>query len=140
MLTKTLQPERFQKDKLKSKRSMETGFPSPATDHLEGRLNLHEHLVKNNASTFFCRVKGSEDEDLGFYDGDLLVVDRSLAFKHHSFVVAVIEGDLRICRLWNQGKRWSLQLAGDQFIYLEPDQAGDSCLWGVISHAIHSCI
>lgn len=140
MLTQTHQPKQLRKDSLKSKRSMETGFPSPATDHLEDRLNLHEHLVKNTAATFFCRVSGPEDEGLGFYDGDLLIVDRSLAFKHHSIVVALVEGELRICRLWNRGKRWSLELAGNQFVQLEHDQAGESCMWGVVSHVVHSCI
>lgn len=140
MLVQTLNPRNLRNDSLKAKRSAETGFPSPATDHLEERLNLHEHLVQHPAATFFCRVKGTDDEELGFYDGDLLVVDRSLAFKHHSFVIAMVEGELNICRLWNRGKRWSLQLSGNHFVHLEPDQTGENCMWGVISNVIHSCI
>ena len=35
------------------------GFPSPADDHMERRLDLNEHLVRNPLSTFFLRVDGA---------------------------------------------------------------------------------
>lgn len=119
---------------------MESGFQSSASDHLEARLNLHDLLVHNSAATFFCRVKGSEDEALGFHDGDLIVVDRSLAFKHHSIVVAEVEEEFRICRLWNRKKRWSLQLGDNRFIHLKSDQTSEDIMWGVVSYVIHSCL
>jgi len=125
---------------LNRRRSLETGFPSPATDHMEKRLDLHEHLVQNQPATFFCRISGSEEEELGLYDGDLLIVDRSLAFKHHSIVIAVIDGELRACRLWNKGKRWSLQFGDNSFIHLQRDGSSQEQLWGVVSYVVHSCI
>jgi len=140
MITHSKQPAKLQKNRLKIKRSTETGFPSPATDHLEERLNLQEHLIRNPSATFFCRVKGSEDEELGVCDGDLLVVDRSLAFKHHSLVIARVEGDYRVCRLWNRGHRWSLQMPGNRFVHLDSERPAEEMMWGVISHVIHSCI
>lgn len=118
----------------------ETGFPSPATDHLETRLNLNDHLVQNKNATFFCRIRGSEEAPLGFQDGDLLVVDRSLAFKHHSFVIVVLGGELRLCRLWNSGERWSLQTSEREFIRLKRDESTEEVFWGVVSYVIHSCI
>jgi len=133
-------PEQSKRPSLKEKRSMETGFPSPATDHLEDRLNLHNHLVQNEAATFFCRIRGHDDEILGLYDGDLLIVDRSLAYKHHSLVIAVIDGEQRVCRLWNKGKRWSLQFGDNSFHYLEQNGGAENLLWGVISHVVHSCL
>jgi len=140
MLTHTLHPEKLRKDNLSVKRSVQTGFPSPATDHLEERLNLHDHLVRNEPATFFCRIRGSEEEELGFYDGDLLIVDRSLAFKHHSFVIAVVDGKQRVCRLWNKGRRWSLQFGDNNFLHLEQNGDAQEILWGVVSHVVHSCI
>ena len=133
-------PEKPKKKSLKEKRSMETGFPSPATDHLEDRLNLHDHLVRNEAATFFCRIRGNEAETLGLYDGDLLIVDRSLAYKHHSLVVAMIDGEQHVCRLWNKGKRWSLQLGDNSFHHLEQNGEAEKLLWGVVSHVVHSCL
>lgn len=121
-------------------RSRETGFPSPATDHMEERLNLHEYLVRNESATFFCRIRGSEEEELGVYDGDLLIVDRSLAFKHHSIVIAVVDGEQRVCRLWNKGSRWSLQFGDNSFLNIEQNGDAQEMLWGVVSHVVHSCL
>ena len=37
---------------------VEAGFPSPAEDFLDARLDLHSHLVRNEAATFFLRAHG----------------------------------------------------------------------------------
>lgn len=140
MLHQQKVPAKLKRKSLSDKRSMETGFPSPATDHLEDRLNLHEHLVRNEAATFFCRIRGDEEEELGLFDGDLLIVDRSLAYKHHSLVIAIIDGEQRVCRLWNNGKRWSLQMGDNSFLHMEPNGEAQQIMWGVVSHVIHSCI
>jgi len=54
------------------------GFPSPADDYIEGRLSLDEHLVPHKDSTFFVRAKGNSMMGAGIFDGNLLVVDKSL--------------------------------------------------------------
>ena len=54
------------------------GFPSPAEDHLESRLDLNQHLIRNPSSTFFVRAAGESMMEAGIYDQDLLVVDLSL--------------------------------------------------------------
>ena|SRR6516225_3904037 len=53
------------------------GFPSPADDHLQKALNLHEHLIKHPAATFFAHVDGDSMIDANLYDGDLLIIDRA---------------------------------------------------------------
>jgi DNA polymerase V len=128
-------PERSKKPSLSKKR-----FPSPATDHLEDRLNLHDHLIHNEAATFFCRIRGRDEEELGLKDGDLLIVDRSLAYKHHSLVVAIFEGEQRVCRLWNKGRHWSLQFGDNSFHHLKQNGESQNILWGVVSHVVHSCL
>ena len=57
------------------------GFPSPADDHLEAEINLHEHVVKRPAATYFVRAEGDSMLGDGIHDGDLLVVDRSLELE-----------------------------------------------------------
>lgn len=56
-------------------------FPSPADDHIEGKLDLNEHLVRRPAATFFVRASGESMRDAGIFDGDLLIIDRSIAAK-----------------------------------------------------------
>lgn len=140
MLIQTYPAGKARKRKLTVNEIPGTEFIYPATDHLKNRLNLHAHLVQNPAATFFYRVKGAMDEELGFYDGDLLVVDRSLAFKHHSIVVGLVEGELRICRLWNRGDKWALQLADRRLIDVDWENAWEDMMLGVVSYVIHSCI
>jgi DNA polymerase V len=53
------------------------GFPSPATDYIEEDVDLNVHLIKNVPATFIIRVQGKSMTDVGIYDGDLLVIDRS---------------------------------------------------------------
>ncbi|MEX0647056.1 MAG: S24 family peptidase [Balneolaceae bacterium] len=139
MLAQSYQPHSSQTLTLKKRRSAETGFSCPAAGHMEGQLNLHEYLVQRPASTFFSRVKGNSDNNLGVFDGDILVVDRSLAPRHESLVVAVVEGEFRICRLI-QEKQWMLEYGSGKRITIDFEEEQRSVIWGRVSHVIHSCI
>ncbi len=70
------------------------GFPSPATDYIEEDVDLNVHLIKNVPATFIIRVQGKSMTDVGIYDGDLLVIDRSLKPKNFSTVVANVHDEL----------------------------------------------
>ena len=70
------------------------GFPSPATDYVEDDIDLNTHLIKNIPSTFLIRVQGKSMNNVGIYDGDLLVVDRSLDPKKFSTVIVNINEEL----------------------------------------------
>ncbi|MBU6323002.1 MAG: translesion error-prone DNA polymerase V autoproteolytic subunit, partial [Burkholderiales bacterium] len=72
------------------------GFPSPAADHYDKRLDLNEHLVLHPEATFFLRVKGDSMIGAGIHDGDLLVVDRSLEPSHGRVVIAALDGELTV--------------------------------------------
>src|SRR4029450_12812182 len=87
------------------------GFPSPADDHLDRDLDLHELLIQHPASTFYVRVGGDWVQGAGLYDGDLLIVDRSLEPKHTDIVIAVLNGELTVKRLFKQGLLDKLLLA-----------------------------
>ncbi len=66
------------------------GFPSPAEDHLESRLDLNQHLIRNPSSTFFVRAAGESMMEAGIYDQDLLIVDRSIEKRNHRVVIATL--------------------------------------------------
>ena len=72
------------------------GFPSPADDYLDRKLDLNEHLIKNPAATFFVRVAGDSMTGAGINDNDILVVDRSLEPCNGSIVIAVVYGELTV--------------------------------------------
>ena len=79
--------------------SISAGFPSPAEDHMDISLDINEYLVKHPSSTFYIYVKGDSMIDSGIFDGDLLIVDRSLEVKSNSVVVAVIDGDFTVKKI-----------------------------------------
>ena len=75
---------------------VQAGFPSPADDYMEGKLDLHKHLVRNESATFFLRASGNSMEGAGIFDGDLLVVDRSIEATHNRIVIAALDGELTV--------------------------------------------
>ena len=75
------------------------GYPSPAQDYFDGRIDLNEHLIKDITSTYVVRVSGDSMEGAGISDGDELIVNRALEPKDGSVVVAVLDGELTIKRL-----------------------------------------
>lgn len=114
----------------------QTGFPSPARDHLENRLNLHDHIVKHPSSTFFSRVEGESNSRLGVYNGDILVVDRSLAPKNESLVLAVLEGEITICKVVRRMNDWFLLLGDGSYRPVNFDD--EAVIWGKVTHVIHA--
>ena len=76
--------------------SVSAGFPSPATDYMENKLDLNEYLIKHPAATFIVKAKGPSMSDAGILSGDLLIVDRSITPKSNDIVIASIFGDLTV--------------------------------------------
>jgi SOS-response transcriptional repressor LexA len=89
-----LRPPRCQPLPLVSS-SVAAGFPSPADDYIESRIDLNDVLIRHPSSTFFLRVSGESMRDAGILDGDLLVVDRAVEPGPAGWVVAVVEGPSR---------------------------------------------
>ncbi|OGW67054.1 MAG: peptidase S24 [Nitrospirae bacterium RIFCSPLOWO2_02_FULL_62_14] len=112
------------------------GFPSPADDYLEGKLDLNQHLIKHPAATYFVRVTGDSMIGAGIHSGDLLVVDRSLEPADNSVVIAIVDGELTVKRLsTRQGRPWLLP---DNDKYPPVEVREDSLqIWGVVTHVIH---
>ena len=75
------------------------GFPSPADDHMEEKLDLNTHLVKHPTATFFVKASGDSMVGAGIHSGDILIVDRSLNPKSGKIVIAAIDGQLTVKRL-----------------------------------------
>ena len=112
------------------------GFPSPADDHMEGRLDIHALLVKRPAATFFCRANGASMTDAGINDGDLRVVDRSIEPHNGDVVVACIDGGLTVKRLHRNGAHWSLASANPDFSPVPINPEDGVLVWGVVTFAI----
>jgi len=114
------------------------GFPSPAEDYIEGRLDLNRHLIKHPAATFFVRVAGDSMIGAGIHPGDILVVDRALEPQDSNVVIAVIDGELTVKRI--SQRKGKLFLVPDNQAYepLEIVEEMEFEVWGVVTSVIHN--
>ena len=115
------------------------GFPSPATDYIEEDMDLNIHLIKNAPATFVIRVQGKSMSSAGIYDGDLLIVDKSLNPKNFSTVIASVNDELVVK---NFIKEKNLQFLSSSSKNSEGKIAlntnSNIFIWGVVTYVIHS--
>lgn len=78
-----------------------SGFQSPAADYLEGRLDIANHIIVDPHSIFYFQMKGKAMQSTGIFDGDILIVDRSLLPTHGAIIIAFIEGTFT-CQIYLQ--------------------------------------
>ena len=110
------------------------GFPSPATDYIEDDVDLNTHLIKNPPATFIIRVQGKSMSDVGIYDGDLLVVDRSINPKNSSTVIANVNEEL-VVKTFVKGKNNNYLASGLNKIELRENP--NVIIWGTVTYVIH---
>ncbi len=113
------------------------GFPSPAADYEEDKLDLNKHLIKNSAATFFVRVTGDSMTGAGIHSGDLLVVDRSLEPRDKNVVIAAINGELTVKRIRIRNKKITLEPENENYASQEIAEDTEFQVWGVVTCVIH---
>ena len=112
------------------------GFPSPADDYIDRMLDLNELLIKNPSATFFVRVAGESMKDAGIYDGDILIVDRSLESRNGKIVIAVVNGELTVKRLIKNNGSCKLAAENPNYPSLEITDESQCEIWGVATSVI----
>ena len=108
------------------------GFPSPAEEYLEKGLDLNSYLVRNKTATFYFRVEGTSMTGARIFDGDMVVVDRSINPKHRHIVLAVVNSEYTVKRLYKRSGVVELRAENPQYA---PIQFGDGEtleIWGVV--------
>lgn len=75
-------------------------FPSPAQDYEQKFLDLNERYISNPPATFFFEVKGNSMEGAGIFEGDTVIVDRAVKPKSSSIVIAAVDGEWMVKRLY----------------------------------------
>lgn len=116
---------------------VEAGFPSPADDYMEKKLDLHEHLVRNEAATFFLKAHGESMLGAGIHDGDLLIVDRSLTASHNKVVIAALDGELTVKRLVHRQGKVFLMPENSDYTPIDITEREYVHIWGVVSYVVH---
>lgn len=112
------------------------GFPSPADDYLESALDLNRYLIHDAPATFMVRVKGDSMRDAGIGEGDILVVEKGRPPQHDQIVLAVIDGEFTVKRLFLRGDRVALIPENPAYAPIEFDGERELTVWGVVTACI----
>jgi len=113
------------------------GFPSPAQDYFDGRIDLNKHLIRDVTSTFLVRVSGDSMTLAGISDGDELVVDRSLAPTDGNVVVAILDGELTVKRLRLGPAGVRLMAENPEYPDIVIPEIADLSIWGTVTRCLH---
>ena len=122
---------------------IKAGFPSPAQDYVENGIDLNRELVKNPSSTFFGRARGNSMEGAGIFDGDLLIIDKSLEPRERAIAVCFIDGEFTLKRIHfekhdGQVTAIWLQPENEQFSPIKVTQDNQFIIWGIVVHSVRS--
>ena len=113
------------------------GFPSPAADYTQQRIDLNSHLIRNKDATYLFRVKGDSMTGAGIYENDILLVDRSINPKHNHIILAQIANEFTVKRLYRKGG--IVKLIAENNIYPPKliKEEDDLIAWGVVTYNLH---
>ena len=117
--------------------SVPAGYPSPLTDQAKDLVNINSHLIRNEIATYIFRVKGNAMIDAGIFDGDVLIVDRSIEPKHNDIVLVTLNNEFLMKRLYKRAGL--IKLISENPIYppLVIREKDDFAVWGVVTNSIH---
>ena len=112
------------------------GFPSPAEDLGAQRIDLVKVLITHPQATYLMRARGHSMVEAGIFDNDILVVDRAITARHNQIVVAVVDGDFTVKRLYLLAGRLKLKAANSTFPDIVPREGQLIEVWGVVTATI----
>lgn len=112
------------------------GFPSPAQDYIEQTIDLNQICVEHPAATFYVRASGHSMVGEGINDGDLLIIDRAIAARHGSIVLACLDGEFTVKKL-QERPRPALLPANPDFSPIYPQEGQELEIFGVVTFVLH---
>ena len=113
------------------------GFPSPADDYIEQKLDLNAYLIKHPAATFFVRVSGDSMIEAGIHPGDILIVDRAVEPQNNNVVIVLLTGELTVKRIRKRDGKLTLIPENGSYNPIEITEEMDFEIWGVVTNVIH---
>jgi DNA polymerase V len=116
--------------------AISAGFPSPAQDYIDLKIDLNKELISNPSSTFYGRVKGSSMQDAGIVDGDILVIDKSLEPQDGDMAVCFIDGEFTLKYIKIEPDAVYLIPANPAFHPIKVTEENHFCIWGVVTYSI----
>lgn len=111
-------------------------FPSPAQDYELDELDLNQRFITNPPATFMMQVTGDSMTGVGIYPGSILIVDKSKTPKSSSIVVALVDGELMVKRLYKRGSTIKLLSENSAYPPIVFSEGQELMVWGVVTYVI----
>lgn len=115
---------------------IKAGFPSPAQDFMDLAIDLNKELVRHPASTFYGRVRGDSMQDAGVYDGDILIIDKSLEPRNGDMAVCFVDGEFTVKYIKIEKDIVWLIPANDSYSPIKITEDNDFLIWGIVTYSI----
>jgi DNA polymerase V len=115
---------------------VKAGFPSPADDFEEKKIDLNEELIKNPSATFFIRVDGDSMIDANILSGDILIIDRSIEVVDKKIILAILDQEFTVKRLKIINKEIFLIAENENYSPIKVNSENFE-VFGVVSYIIH---
>ncbi len=115
---------------------LSAGFPSPALDFDTETIDLNKELIRNPISTFYGRIKGDSMKDAGIGDGDLIIIDKSIALRNQKIAVCFIDGEFTVKRVKLENNCCWLVPANEKYQPIQVTEVNDFHIWGIVTHVI----
>lgn len=120
-----------------SQELLSAGFPSPAEGFIQKSLDLNELIIQHPSSTFFIRVIGNSMIKAGIFSNDILIVDRSLSVSNNKVIVARLNDEFLVKRIFIDDEKILLLADNDEYDPIEITNDMDFEVWGIVTYTIH---
>ena len=134
-----LTPATLEELELPLAEALRAGFPSPAADYAGDRIDITHELVRHPETTFYARIQGDSMRDAGIFDGDLVVVDRSINPRDGDYVAACVDGEFTLKEYrYDAANNMVLLIPHNpEFPVIKVTEEESLIIWGVITYSIH---
>ena len=112
---------------------VQAGFPSPADDYIEGRIDFSKEFIRHPLATFYIRVIGDSMEPL-IQINSLLMVDKMEEAQDGDVVVACLNSEMCVKRLSfdEDGQIWLIS-ENQRYLPLMVREDDSFEVWGTVS-------
>ena len=115
---------------------IQAGFPSPANDFIELSIDINKEYIKNRDFTFFAKVKGHSMKNVGIFDGDLLIIDKSIEPQDNKIAICQVDGDFTVKRIKIDNDTVWLIAENEAYDPIKVTSDNELMIWGIVVASI----
>ena len=116
---------------------VKAGFPSPAEDFIENKLDLNDFLISHPSETYLVKASGDSMKGAGINNGDILIVDRSPNPQDGLIAIAALNGEFTVKRIKKIKGELFLVPENSDFKPIKIEQDNELIIWGIVTYIIH---